>query len=87
VINIDSGESVYLELAMLYVGDCGGEEKLEKLKSPVLSPRRRTPARGAGAEGGGPGLDTNFLLNEGTLKFGAGGEALRTNESDILGGD
>jgi hypothetical protein len=62
---------------------------LEMLKSPMLSPRRRTPARGAGGEpkGGGPGLATNFLLNEGTLKFGAGGEALRTNESGILGGD
>lgn len=61
---------------------------LEALKSPMLSPRRRTPARGAGGEtnGGGPGLATNFLLNEGTLKFGAGGEALRTNESGILGG-
>ena len=89
LINIGSGESVCFELATLYVGDCGGEEILEMLKSPILSPRRRTPAKGAGGEakGGGPGLDTNFLLNEGTLKFGAGGEALRINESGILGGD
>lgn len=89
VINIGSGESVCFELATLYVGDCGGEEILEMLKSPILSPRRRTPAKGAGggAKGGGPGLDTNFLLNEGTLKFGAGGEALRINESGILSGD
>lgn len=89
VMNIGSGESVCFELATLYVGDCGGEEMPEMLKSPILSPRRRTPASGAGGEakGGGPGLATNFLLNEGTLKFGAGGEALRTNESGTLGGD
>jgi hypothetical protein len=88
-MKIGSGESVCFELATLYVGDCGGEEMLEMLKSPILSPHRRTLARGAGGEakGGGPGLATNFLLNEGTLKFGAGGEALRTSASGILGGD
>jgi hypothetical protein len=30
------------------------------------------------------GLDANFLLNKGTLKFGAGGEALRTRVSGML---
>lgn len=34
--------------------------------------------------GTGPDLGTNFLLKDGTLKFGAGGDALRVNVSGIL---
>lgn len=78
-----SDDSMWRELATLYVGDCGGEETLEILNS-VLSPRRRTPATDEGWPwiiGVGPGLAANFLLNNGTLKLGAGGEALRANSS------
>lgn len=53
----------------------------------VLWPRRRAPATDGGEEGWliepGPGLGTNFLLKDGTLKFGAGGEALRVSVSGI----
>lgn len=85
-----SEESVWRELATLYVGDCGGDETLEILMSFLLSPRRSTPGPAGGENceiGAGPGLGTNFLLNEGTLKFGAGGEALRTTVSGTAGGD
>lgn len=63
---------------------------VEMVTSLVLSPRRRTPATDGGEEawlrGVVPCLGTNFLLNEGTLKFGAGGDALRANVSGILDG-
>lgn len=63
---------------------------LEKLMSVLLSPRRVAPEP---ANGGycetevGPCLGTNFLLKEGTLKFGAGGEVLRVKVSGMVGGD
>lgn len=69
---------------MLYVGDCGGEETLG-VGNSVLSSRRRTPATDDGWEveiGKGPCLAANFVLNEGTLKLGAGGEALLTSPSE-----
>lgn len=58
-------------------------------KSVTLSPRRRTPATDCWEwdVGVGPCLGTNFLLNEGTLKFGAGGEALRARGSGLEGGE
>jgi hypothetical protein len=71
------------------VGDWGGEETLAIVKSLVLVlwPRRRAPATDGGEEGwligAGPTLGTNFLLKDGTLKFGAGGDALRVNVSGI----
>lgn len=37
--------------------------------------------------GKGPGLEANFLLNDGTLKFGAGGEALRIRGSGTKEGE
>ena len=75
---------------MLYVGDWGGEDMFEMLKFPVLSSRRRVP--GPGPDNGGevvwemevPWRGVNFLLNDGTLKFGAGGDAHRTRPSGIL---
>jgi hypothetical protein len=75
-----SDESVWRELATLNVGDCGGEENVDMLGS-AWSPRRENafPDKGGDAceIGTGPPLGTNFLLNEGTLKFGAGGDAHR----------
>ena len=85
-MRLGSEESVYRELATLKVGDCGGEAK----EGPFASaePCRTNPFNDEGGEawmGIGPPFGTNFLLNEGTLKFGAGGEADRTSAS-VIGG-
>jgi hypothetical protein len=75
-----SDESVWRELATLNVGDCGGEENVDIFGS-AKSTRRENALLDRGGEaceiGTGPPLGTNFLLNKGTLKFGAGGDALR----------
>lgn len=62
---------------------------VETLMSVLLSPRRENsgPVEGVCDMGADPCLGTNFLLNKGTLKFGAGGEALRTRVSGTVGGD
>ena len=64
-------------------------EALEVEKSVVLSSRRRTPALDGEpwGIGRGPVLEANFLLNDGRLKFGAGGEALRMRGSAAKEGE
>lgn len=83
-----SDESVWRELATLNVGDCGGEENVDIFGS-AKSTRRENALLDKGGEaceiGTGPPLGTNFLLNEGTLKFGAGGDALRMRVSGTDG--